>query len=726
MDITKLLTVIEAEEGGSFGGDNDSLNGDRALSIDYYLGRYPNPPDIDGRSSVVSNDVKDTIEWQKPSLIRIFTGGDTVVKFDPHGPEDAESADQESEYVNYIITQKNDWFSICYDWITDALMTRNAYAMAYWEDKVDATIETYQGLTDDQMALIIQDTQTGRIEIVAHTAYPASLPPQQVQDPMTGQVVMLPPPNLHDIQIRKIKSYGCVRIVVLPPERCKVSERHNSVSLQDTPFFEYWENKTISDLRAMGLDVPDNISGDGTTPDSEVDIARDVGSTFGMDNGDLRSDPAMRMVKVRMCWVRYDLNEDGIAELLQCIVVGKNILRLDEVETVPVACIVPTPIPHRHIGLSTADDVAEIQDVKSAILRRGLDNLYLQTDGRTAVSSKVNLDDMLTSRPGGIVRVDGVPSQEILPFVTPQTFPAVMQGMEYMDQIRENRTGTNRYFTGVDQGAQNKTASGIAQLTSAASQRVELIARVIGNGMKELFRIVHELSLKHARMEEVIMLRNKWVRIDPRQWKKRSDMTITVGLGVGNREQLAANLQRLLQMQVLGLQVGTVVPQNIYNTQIEMAKAMGFASGDKFFTDPQKIPPKQPPVDPIAVEEIKIKAFDSQTKRLDVVLDHQEKRAGLTLQSQDQAINADRSTKELALKEKQVTAKQEEKPAEKPAEPARNPEFESIAQAVIQSNKETQGSLKNIGDGIGKLIQMNSAQKVRKGTFNGKPFEISE
>lgn len=717
-DYTGLLTAIEGEEGSSFGGDNDSLNGDRALSIDYYLGKYPSAPDIDGRSSVVSTDVKETIESQKPALLRIFTGGDTVIKFDPVGPEDVKTAEQESEYVNYIVTQKNDWFQICYEWISDCLMTRNAYAMAYWDDRVDSTVEQYQGLTDDQMALILQEQSTGRIEVIAHSAYPGGLPPQQIQDPMTGQLLTIPPPTLHDIQIRKIKSYGCVKICVLPPERCKVSVKHSGVSLNpDCPFFEYWENKTISSLREMGLDVPDRIGDDGASPDSEVDIARDVGSTSGFDKDDSRNDPSMREVKTRMCWIRYDFNKDGIAELLQCIVVGKNFLRIDEVDTIPVACIVPTPMPHRHIGLSTADDVADIQDAKTAIFRRGLDNLYLQTDGRTAVSSKVNLDDMLTSRPGGVVRVDGVPGQEIMPFVTPQTFPACMQGMEYLDQIRENRTGTNRYFTGSDQNAINKTASGIAQLTSAASQRVELIARVIGNGMKELFRIVHELSLKHARMEEIIMLRGEWVAIDPRQWKKRSDMTITVGLGVGNREQLSANLQRLLQMQVLGLQVGTCTPENVYNTQMEMAKAMGFATGEKFFTDPKKMPPKPPQIDPIKMGELQIKGFDAQTKRMDVVLDHQEKRASIALDEKGQMLDsqhkdADRSVQVSEADKARKDKAQKDSP--KPVEP--NQDIKRLEGIVTEIKQKLEATPQ---------ASPEAQPKVIRGNFNGKPFEIN-
>ena len=97
-----LLTLIEEEESQALGPDNGSLAIERANAYSYYLGE-PFGNEVDGRSQVVSHDVADTIEWIKPSLLRVFMSGDKVVSFDPHGPEDEQQADQESDYVNYII-----------------------------------------------------------------------------------------------------------------------------------------------------------------------------------------------------------------------------------------------------------------------------------------------------------------------------------------------------------------------------------------------------------------------------------------------------------------------------------------------------------------------------------------------------------------------------------------------------------------------------------------------
>jgi hypothetical protein len=626
-DIQRLLAAIDAEEGSAFGSDNDDLSNDRAKAIDYYYGR-PFGNEVEGRSHVVSKDVADTIEWIKPSIIRIFTAGDDVVRFDPIGPEDEESAKQESDYVNFIIQQKNDWVQVIYEWATDAMMTRNAYCFAYWDDTPTYSVQSYDGLTDDQFTLIAQDVLTGRLEIVAHNEYPnPDVIPQQLVDPMIGPVfdemgqpVMTPVPNLHDVQFRTIRSYGCVKLSVLPPERCLVSERCRSMSLQDAPFFEFWEWKTISELREMGLYVPDDIPSDGGYANTAADQARDFNKSVDIGGEFGNGDPSMRRVKVRMVWIRHDYNQDGIAELLQCIVVGREILRMDEVDTIPVACIVPTPVPHRHIGLSVSDVVMDLQEIRSGMLRQIVDNTYLQNNGRYGLSNKVNLDDFLTSRPGGAVRIDtdnADVSGHMVPLVHPFMATNALQIMEYLDQVRENRTGTSRYFTGVDQNALNKTASGIAQLTSAASQRVELMARVFASGVKELFRIVHELTLKHARSSDVIKLRGKWVTVDPRQWQSRSDMTISVGLGVGNKEQLMANLQKILQIQLPALQIGIATPENIYNTLSELSKAAGFPSVEKFWTDPSTKQPEPPKPDTRLIEldaKMKMNQQDNATK----------------------------------------------------------------------------------------------------------------
>jgi hypothetical protein len=619
-DKQALLTAINKAEQNAYGSDNNGeLSTIRARSIEDYLGE-PYGDEVEGQSQVVSRDVFDTIESIKPSLARIFTGGERVCKFEPVGPEDQEQSEQETDYINHVIQEKNDWFRIFYEWSADALLTKNAYALAYFDKSKDVESEKYYGLSEDEFAMLLQDPE---VELTAHSEYPDL----SAQIPQMGGVPMQPiaagveqmGAMLHDVEIKRTKHKGQVKICVLPPERTKIDEDAPSFSVKGANYFEYWDFKTVSEIREMGLefDTEGLKSATETGRDTPEDEARDG---LGESRGDDAVDPSMAKQKVRMVWIRHDYNQDGLAELLFCIVVGSQILHHEECNNIPVASIVPTPLPHRHIGLSIRDAVTDLQRINTVLWRQTLNNMYLANNGRYGVSSKVNLDDMLVSRAGGLVRVDGIPSQEIFPFQHPFIAQHSIGVMDRVDQMRENRTGTNRYFTGSDQNSLNKTASGIAQLSSAASQRVEMIARVIAEGVKELFQIVHELTIKHAdaSRQEKVRIREQWIAVDPSTWKRRSDLKISVGLGTGNKEVTGSNLMQILAMQERGLMIGVTKPKKMYHALTELTKNYGFPNPDAFWEDPGDGPMPQPPNPQME----KVKA-DAQAKQMEMQQDAQ-------------------------------------------------------------------------------------------------------
>jgi hypothetical protein len=580
-----LLGAIEEREASAVGAETDNVNVERAAAIEYYLGK-PFGNEIEGRSQVVSKDVFDTVEWVKPSLLRIFAGGDTVAEFQPQGEDDIETAKQESDYVDYVIQRKNPWFMIAHEWFTDGLLTRNAYAMAYWQAKSEPVLEKYTGMTEDQLVLIAMDAS---VQIIAHRAYQAPAPvlPGMALNPMAAYPQMM---TLHDVDVRRVKQYGCAKICVLPPERCLVANDTKGMSVRENAdFFEYWEYKTISSLRTDGFDVPDDISDTGGIEKGVVDEVRDTVTTHSMPGDQNQTaDPTMRKVKVRMIWIRNDYDGDGIAELRYVVAVGSTFLVNQEVSGIPVASIVPYPMPHRHIGLSLHDVLSDLQLIKSAMLRAAIDNQYLINNGRTAVDKNiVNLDDMLVSRPGGVVRVNGSPQTAVMPFVHPDTAKSTIGMIEYLDGIRQDRGGVSKPYAGADLESIKAQPGTIAQLTSAASQKIELIARIFGEGVKELFQIVHEVTLQNPTVVEKVELRGKWTTVDPRTWKKRSDMSLAVGMGVGNRQQQVVALQSLLALQEKALGVGLTSLPKVYNALSEYVKALGFASGKQFFDEPQ-------------------------------------------------------------------------------------------------------------------------------------------
>lgn len=611
-----IVNAIEAyEDQATAGGD---LEQQRAKAMDYYLGVQPVGNGIMNRSQVVSRDVADSISWILPSLLRIFTAGDDVVSFAPRGQEDIEAAKQETDFVNFIITQKNNWFDTAYQWFSDALLQKNGYVKAYWDETIDLTKEEYRGKTQDELAFVMNDPDAELLEV---EAYDDPYTPPSI-DPMTG--MLIPPAQLYNFTVQKKQLYACAKFCPIAPERTVVYNLHAYVDLEKCEFIEHWEYKSLSQLRQEGFDVPDDIGDETGAINFEVE--EQSRNRFGEDiNKDDPGDPSMRKVKVRECWIRFDEDEDGIAELRHAVVVGKMVLLNEETDMIPIACITPRIMPHRHIGISDADSSMDVQDIKTALQRGLLDNLYFAVNGRHGVDKdRVNLDDMLTSRPAGIVRTDGPPQQSIMPLVHEANFQPVLASIQYFDTVREDRTGSSKASQQLSPDTLAKLPSGIAiaQVMSASQALTELKARVFAEtGVKSLFRIVHALHLKNAKKPEVVRLRNKWVAVDPREWKKRSDLVISVGLGTGSREQQLVALERTLATELQLLPLGLSNAKTIHHVATKMTQAMGFKDTEAFWVDPEQArpmqPPPPPPPDPVKIGELKVKAFEADTNRFE-------------------------------------------------------------------------------------------------------------
>lgn len=594
----ELISAIEQHEGQAETYGN--LSEDRTTALDYYLGK-PLGNEVAGRSQVVYRAVFDTVEWIKPQLADIFTSGEDIVAFNPRGPEDVEGAQQETDYVNHIITERNPWFEVFLAWCHDALVQKVGYVKAYWDDSTDTVTERYENLTDDEFALLLQDRD---IEVVEHAEQVIAYDP-------SGAFVT----KSHTVAVQRTKPENVVRVENLAPEHVRVSHNARQLSLQDrrVDFVQHAEHKTISELREDGFDVEDDITDGGDSATDWEEDLRDEYAPFRNRETD-SPDPSMRRVKVRETWIRYDKDGDGRAELLHCIVVGTTVLHCEETDHIPIVALCPTPLSHQHHGLSIADAVMDLQRIQTALLRGGLDNQYLANHGRYAVSDDVNLDDMLDSRPGGIVRVGNgaQPGNAIFPLTHPTNGAVTIPMMEYVDKIGQRRTGVSEMSQGLNPNALNNQAGANAnsQMMTAAQQRIRFIARVFAEtGVRNLFQLVHALCLKHSRQEEMVELRGQWVPVNPRNWVKRKDMTVSLTLGTGDKPSQIVMLQQIGLAQKEGLQIGIATPANLYHTATQLTKLMGHRDVNKFWTDPANQPPRETPPDPrVLVEQMRQQA----------------------------------------------------------------------------------------------------------------------
>jgi hypothetical protein len=642
MEEREIVSIIEQEISQSIGHWDGSLASEREQELKSYLGE-PYGNEVEGESQVVSTDVADTVEGILPSVLRTFTSSDDAVRFDPNGPEDEDEAQQQTEVCNYVFYRQNNGFLVMYEWVKDALIQKNGIVKYWWEDKFETKRESYQGLTEGQYMMLKQDEG---VEFVEQKFYddPAALKQKEMlREQLASEITALPKgqqkqalaildeqlnsqklPQMYDCVLDVTKDVSKVCIKAIPPEEFGISSRHNCVSIQETDFCYHRTRRRISELRAEECpeEILADISGESELDISPESLARDRFLDNQWQPASSRSgNDASKDVWVVEAFIRLDEDGDGIAELRHIIMVGRKIWIDEETEHVNFAAITPVIMPHRWTGRSIAELVGDNQFTKTVLWRQMLTNLYLTNNPRKAVLSsaggivQANLDDLLTSRPGGIMReyTPGAIRNEEIPFVAEKSFPM----LEYIDGVNERRTGLTRYTQGLDPDSLNKTARGISMIQSAGQQRLDLISRIIAEtGVKDLFRgIVYMLS-KYSSKEMTIKLRNKWVDVDPRGWKTQYNMTVNVGLGTGNRDVELAHLRAIHEMHMELMQTGRaymVTDENIFNTYTKMTQAMGYKHPELFITDPRSIPPeaKQPPP---PAELIKIQAESQEAK----------------------------------------------------------------------------------------------------------------
>jgi len=636
---TELLAIVEREEKQALGYLYGELNDERAKALDYY-DQEPFGDEVEGRSQIVTSDVQDTVEWILPSLIKIFTSSDKAVEFEPEMPADEAGAKQATQGVNYCFYRQNNGFLVLYSWFKDALLQKNGYCKVWWDDSKKVRKEKYYGLTDMQFMMLGQQPE---VEILAHT----------------------PNPDAHDVEIQITETTGRCRVEPVPPEEILVNREHRSVDLQDCRFVAHRCKKTASDLIEMGYDkkIIDKITSDDDQVENSPEwLARRRFDEEQQDDEDTNGDDATRTIWVTEAYILVDYDDDGIAERRKVIKAGKTVLENEECDYIPIISMAPIIRPHRHIGKSVAELAMDIQLIKSTLWRQSLDNLYLTNAPRSAVLSsasgtaQANLDDLLTVRPGGVVR-EYVPNA-VRPLVVPYVGQHSMQMIEYLDQQRMNRTGVNNLSSGLDADAINKTARGAVLAENQMMQKVELIARVFAEtGVKALFKCMLYYLSKYSMKPMMFRLRDEFVEYDPRQWNHMMDMTVNVGLGTGNKDQQLLHLNTIMQIQEKMVMMGglnrTVTEKNVYQAAAKLVENAGFKSVEDFFTDPEKAPPQQPQPNPEEQKiqaEMQMKQQELQMKQVDGQNNIQLEQARLELEREKMALEAEKARTDMRIK----------------------------------------------------------------------------
>jgi hypothetical protein len=578
----ELLAIIKAHRRDSLGVSDGDLSNDRATAMDHYHGR-PYGNEMEGRSAVVSKDLSETVDWAMPAIMRIFTQSGNIAEFDPIGPDDEEAAEQESDYTNQVIMRDNNGFMLLHDAIKDALLLKNGYVKHFWEESEKITTEEYSGLTIEELTNMVAYLEADGAEV--------NIKGQEIREDIVNGM----PSQLIDIELHIKRKTGKVCIEAVPPEEIRVSKRCRG-SLQSSPFTEHVTSKTRSDLIEMGMDkdfVYSLTAWDATENDAQVrsrDSMIDESDTYGASI----YDKSMDEIQYCEAYLKVDWDGDGIAELRKVVTVSDKLPKGEEwnevIDAVPISGFVSKRVPHRHVGESLDDDLSDLQEMKTVLMRQLFDNVYLTNNQQYAVNERVNLADFMTSTPGGIKRVKGLEpvmgSYE--PIMTTPIVGQILPVVDFIENIKENRTGINKSTTGLDPDVLKQSTKGAyMENLNRASQKIEMISRMLAEtGVKEMVQQVHSLLIKHQDKARVVRMRGKYVQINPQEWKERTDLVVKVGIGTGNEEDKRTKLMLLAQGQAQLASFGMVGPKQAFAMFTDLAETLGFQTPDKYALDP--------------------------------------------------------------------------------------------------------------------------------------------
>jgi hypothetical protein len=625
---SELSALLDKELRQSLGSPTSEIAHLRLRNLQYYKADATGelaPPSIPDRSQIVATDVADTVNWMLPSLVRVFAASPDAVECVPTHPRFAPQAKLASEYMRHCFWKKNSGFSVVNGWFKDALIQKVGFVKVFWEESTQDIEESYDDLLPEQVEMILAEgDEVEVIEQEAHTEL------------VEGQ-----PVEMYDIRIKRAKKDDKCIVLNVPPEEMRL---HPRARYGEEPLFVAQQfYRTRGELEADGYDLT-NVSTEDGWHIEEIERAN-TQTPFFYDS----SDGELQRYRVSECYIKLDQDSDGIPEWLRVLMIGKTILEQEKVPDHPFVWFCPDPLPHTFFGQCPADFAIEPQRLRTSLMRALLDNVYLSVNQRTQViEGQVNLDDLLMSRPGGIVRTKMAGAMTPVP--QNGLDPSAWQMVEWAEQWRETRTGYTRYSQGLSPDALNPTATGVNIITEKADQRVELIARVAAESVKQLFAKMLACMCRYQEVEEVVELMGQWTPIDPREWSDGYQIEVTAGLGTGSKDKKAMVMQQVMQMQAPLVQGGVIPPQAAILAARKFLDAAGVQGAEELFPDAQ---PPQPQANPEAMkmqaEQAKHQAqmqADAMAKQADMQLERDRMQMQAQVDSHRQQVESEQKNLE--------------------------------------------------------------------------------
>jgi hypothetical protein len=688
LDNTALCTIVstlvkDAED------YRDEMSADRVKAMAFFDGDAEKMkeylPIEEGRSRLVSRDVRAAVKKILPSIYRTILGNDEIVEYQPVGEDDEGASSQATDYVNYVALPECDGRQAIEDAINDAVRLRNGIIKWWQETVTDVKTSLHTGLDEMSFTQLVADDA---VEVLEHSERM-----EQIETPQGVQQI-----PAHDVKIKRRVTTSKPKLAAIALENWLIHP--DAIRLEESPILGEKCQMRRSDLVKMGYDkdqvwkLPAH-----HTDASEQELEEDARRRF-VDQNEDAPQRALDEIDYYDLLVRVDKDGDGIAELRRMIFAGgikeKYLLEDTEWDEINYADIVSERRPHEWKGNSICDDVMDIQMACSVLLRQTADNIYWQNNLQPAYQEGTveNFGALANPKFGEPIRIRaGTDIKEaiqwnIVPFVADKSFAMI----DYLKNEAVDRTGISDASSGMAPDAlQNMTAKASAMVEQAGIGQTEMMVRCIANSLKPVFRGLLKLVIQHQDKPRTVRLRNEWVTFDPRSWNADMDALVNIGLGAGTRERDMMAMQQVLGLQErvlasMGPTVGMqyVSPQNLYNAMAKLIESSGLRSVSLYLTQPdeQAIAQAMQQQAP-SPEEIKAKAaMELEQVRGQTKMQVEQFKSGVKMNELKAKMQADAS-KEDAQMRADLTTRLQEIQAEAEARME-----EAMIQAQTDANKQ--------------------------------------
>lgn len=565
---SEIVNICRQELNRAQGWDSDELASNRENALDYFYNR-PRGDEKAGRSSIQSSDVSDMVEAVTANIAPILTN-DTLIQFTAAGEDDEDNAQLESDFVAMQAAGQNDSYVEILSAIKDALLLRNGFIKVSVDEFRHTENFTKSDIAEHEILALIEDTRDNE----------TNLEVTNLEDNDDG--------SAFNVTFKKTILRKTLKVSAVAPEDMLYASNHTSPNLEDINFIAERKLLTQTDLIGMGYSVKMVKALPGYDVDTKNDsVARRQDENISLET----SDPATRIIETYDIHIMLDIKQSGSAELWHIHIASHEILMREKALWVPYATGSPFLVPHRLYGLSLFDKLRTIQDSKTHFLRQWHDNAKAVNNSRFAViENKVNMDDVLNSRPGGAIRTKMAGAIE--PIITSDQGASIQGALTYLDKIRSERGGASLDMSSADmqlagqvgdQGAERQ----ISMREQLAGQMTATLANTLIRGT---YLLIHKTLRQYMAGELTAKLNGKWVQTDTSQWPERKNVKVMTGLSQGEKIARLSALTTVITTQVSFInqgQEGEIVDKkNVFNAIMDWARAANLENPEQYWIDP--------------------------------------------------------------------------------------------------------------------------------------------